>query len=248
MVDRAFQVLELLAAREEGYRLSELARVLSMSKGSLHGLLKTMELRGVVELDGDRHYLLGPRIYDLAQTYIRRGGLRGLALPAMRRLAALSGETVLLGHIESDAVRIIEIVELPSEQAALRVAARRGAHLHLLVGATGRVVLASWPVERREEYLRTHALPRFTEHSISAPEVYLAAVEETLRTGTGEEHEEYLAGVNAVAAGIRGLGGELIALLWIAGFSTRFTGSLLQHAAAALRDEAGSISRALGTR
>lgn len=248
MVDRAFQMLDLLAAREEGYRLSELARALGMSKGSMHGLLKTMEQRGVVELDGDRRYLLGPRIYDLAQTYIRRGGLRGLALPAMRRLAARSGETVFLGQVESDAVRIVELVDMLSEQAALRVAARRGTRIHLLAGATGRVVLASWPIARREEYLRAHALPRFTEHSITTPEAYLAVVEETLRTGIGEEREEYLMGVNAVAAGIPGLSGEVSALLWISGFSNRFTAAVLKHSGEALRDEARGISRALGAR
>lgn len=248
MVNRAFQVLDLLAAREAGFRLSELAQALGMSKGSMHGLLKTMLQRRVVEVDDERRYVLGPRVFDLAQAYIRRGGLRGLALPAMRRLAALSGETVLLGQIEADAVRIVEVIELPSEQAALRVAARRGTRIHLLAGATGRVVLASWPFDRRAEYLRAHALPEFTEHSITSPEAYMAAVDATLSTEVGEEHEEYLVGVTAVAAGIRGLSGEVIALLWIAGFSTRFTGSVLRHAAEALRDEARNISRALGTR
>ena len=248
MVDRAFQVLDLLAAREEGYRLSDLARALGMSKGSMHGLLKTLEQRGVVEVDSDRRYLLGPHIYDLAQTYIRRGGLRGLALPAMRRLATLTRETVFLGQVESDAVRISELVELPFEQTALRVSARRGTHIHLLAGATGRVILASWPPARREAYLRTHALPHFTDRSITTQEAYLAAVEETARTGIGEDGEEYLRGVNAIAAGVRGLGGELIALLWIAGYNDRFTGAALHEAGEALREEAEGISLALGAR
>ncbi len=248
MVDRAFQVLDLLAVREEGYRLSELARALGMSKGSMHGLLKTLEQRGAVEPDSERRYRLGPHIYDLAQTYIRRGGLRRLALPAMRRLAASSGETVFLGQVETDAVRIVELVEMPSEQAALRVSARRGTRIPLLAGATGRVILASWPVSRRAQYLRSRALPQLTQHSITTPAAYLAAVEETARTGIGSECEEYLTGVNAVAAGIRGLDGELIALLWIAGFSSRFTGQVLTDSGEALREEAQSVSEALGAR
>jgi DNA-binding IclR family transcriptional regulator len=246
MVGRAFQVLDMLSAREAGYRFSELAQALGMSKGSMHGLLKTMLQLGVVEVGGDRRYTLGPRIFDLAQAYIRRGGLRGLALPAMRRLAVLSGETVLLGQIESDAVRIVEVVEAPAEHAALRVAAHRGSRIPLLAGAIGRLILGSWPADRRAEYLRSHALPQFTEHSITSPEAYTAAVEETLRTDIGEEHEEYMAGVNALAASIRGLSGEVIALIWIAGFSSRFSGSILQQTREALRDEAQAISRALG--
>jgi DNA-binding IclR family transcriptional regulator len=248
MVGRAFQVLDMLSAREAGYRFSELAQALGMSKGSMHGLLKTMLQLGAVEVGGDRRYVLGPRIFDLAQAYIRRGGLRGLALPAMRRLAILSGETVLLGQIESDAVRIVEVVEVPAEHAALRVAAHRGTRIPLLAGATGRLILASWPADQRAEYLRSQVLPQFTEHSMTSPEVYMAAVEETLRTDIGEEHEEYMPGVNALATSIRGLSGEVIALIWIAGFSSRFSGNVLRHAAEALRDEAQTISRALGAR
>lgn len=248
MVDRAFQVLELLATREEGYSLSELARKLGASKGSMHGLLKTMQQRGVVEVDGNRRYLLGPYIYDLAQAYIHRGGLRGLALPAMRRLVERSGETVLLGQIESDVVRIVELAEAPADQFALHVAAYRGTRIHLLAGAIGRVVLATWPTARRVEYLQTHALPHFTERSITTTEAFLAAVEEAEHTGIGEEHEEYLTGVNAVAVGIHGINGEVIALLWIAGFSNRFAGDILRDSGEALRAEAQAISQALGGR
>lgn len=42
MVERAFRLLDLLAVSEAGYSLSELARLLEMSKGSVHGLLKTL--------------------------------------------------------------------------------------------------------------------------------------------------------------------------------------------------------------
>lgn len=246
MVERAFQLLSLLAASETGYSLSELARLLEMSKGSVHGLLKTLEAGQVVEVDESHRYTLGPRIYDLAQAYISRGGLRRLALPAMWRLASLSGETVFLGQVEANTVRIIERVEDPTEDSALRVTARRGIRVPLLAGALGRVALASWPPKRREEYLRSQTLPHFTARSLIDREAYLAAVAETARTGLGEDHEEYLAGVNAVATAIRGLGGELVALVWIVGFSGRFTGETLRQAGEALRAETAAISRALG--
>jgi DNA-binding IclR family transcriptional regulator len=246
MVERAFQLLDVLAASEAGHSLSELARQLDMSKGSVHGLLKTLESAGAVTVDDERRYTLGPRVYDLAQAYIRRSGLRRFALPAMRRLAAASGETIFLGQIESDGVRIVERMEEPGESTALRISARRGTRVHPLAGATGRVVLASWPPARRAEYLRTKALPHFTEHSIADRDAYLAAVEEAARTGIGVDQEEYLAGVNAVAAGIHGLGGELIALLWIVGFGSRLNGDALRRAGELLRDEAQAISRQLG--
>ncbi len=262
MVERAFRLLEILSASEEGLTLSELARMLDMSKGSIHGLLKTLESSHVVEQSEERLYVLGPRLYDLAQNYVQRAGLRRFALPAMHRLAAHIGETLFLGRVERESVRIIECIKPDVEanigahfsasfvpaQPSLHISAPRGTQVHLLAGATGRVVLASWPREQCEHYLRTTTLPRFTEHSIVDPDQFLAAVEETICTGIGEDHEEYLTGINAIAAPIKGPAGSLVALLWIVGFSSRFDEKAIRNAKQQLLMEATMISKSLGAR
>ena len=43
MVERTFRLLDLLSASEDGLTFSELVRALGISKGSLHGLLKSLE-------------------------------------------------------------------------------------------------------------------------------------------------------------------------------------------------------------
>lgn len=246
MVERAFRVLDVLGAADDSLSLSELARTLEMSKGSMHGLLKTLESAGVVEQGEDRRYIVGPRLYDLAQAYARRAGLRRFALPAMERLAERLGETILLGRAEQDAVRIVERVEARGEHTALRISAERGTRVPLLAAATGRVVLASWPAARREDYLRMHPLPHFTAHSLTDPATYLSAIAETERTGIGIDCEQYLIGVNAVAAPIHGAGETLLAVLWAVGFSARFSGNALGRAGEEVRAEAEAISRTLG--
>lgn len=246
MVERAFRLLELLSGSEEGLTLSDLARALDMSKGSMHGLLKTLENSGVVEQAEERHYNLGPRIYNLAQVYVQRAGLRHFALPAMRRLAAATAETVFLGRIEQQGVRIIERVADEGERSSLHISASRGTRVPLLAGAMGRLVLASWPESRRREFLHAHALPHFTEHSITDIEQFLTEVEEATRTGIAIDRGEYLDGVNAVAAPIYGLNHTLAALLWIVGFASRFKDEAINQAAQELRNEAEMISRSLG--
>ncbi len=248
MVERAFRLLELLSVSEDGLILSDLARALGMSKGSVHGLLKTLESNRVVEQSEERRYILGPRIFDLAQAYGQRPDLRRFALPVMRRLAVNIGQTIFLGRVEEDRIRILECIEDESERPSLRISARRGGRIPLLAGATARVVLASWPVAKREEFLRSHRLPSFTERSITNPEQFLAAVEDTARTGVGEDHEEYLTGVNAIAVPIYGPGNALMALLWVAGFTSHFGEEAMQRARQQLRMEAETISRSLGAR
>jgi DNA-binding IclR family transcriptional regulator len=71
-------------------------------------------------------------------------------------------------------------------------------------------------------------------------------VEDVVRNGIGFDYEEYLDGVNAVAAPIYDFGGTLVALLWVVGFASRWSGEALEHAAQQLRAEATAISSALG--
>jgi DNA-binding IclR family transcriptional regulator len=246
MVERAFRVLDLVSAAEDGLTLSELARALNMSKGSMHGLLKTLESTGALEQSEERTYMLGPRIYDLAQSYVSRAGLRRFALPAMHRLAEQIGETVILGRVEERGVRIIEIVMDEHEQVGLRISARRGSRIPLMAGAAARVVLANRSAVERVDFLKQQALPRFTERSITDPTLLLEAIEQTALSGIGIDRGEYLEGVNAVAAPLYGPTRSLIALLWIVGFASRLTEPALERAAGFLRLESEFISRSLG--
>jgi len=246
MVERAFQLLELLSNSEEGLTLSELARALHSSRGSTHGLLKVLESNGVVEQEEERRFVLGPHIYDLAQGYVHRAGLRHYALPAMHRLAKESGETVCAGKVEQKGVRIIESIVDEEDQIALHISARRGMRVPLLAAATAPFVLASWPTAQREEFMRTHELPRFTDRSITDPCQFSKRVEEAVRVGVGFDYGEYLEGVNAIAAPIYGFGSTLIALLWIVGFSSRWNKDAIERVAPQLRAEAMAISTALG--
>ncbi|HZR43234.1 MAG TPA: IclR family transcriptional regulator [Ktedonobacteraceae bacterium] len=247
MVERAFRLLDLLVDAEEGMALSDLARALKMSKGSLHGLLKTLEHCAVIEQREDRLYAIGPRIYNLA-AYVWSTGLRRLAVPAMQRLAATIGETIFLGRVEQNIVRVIESCEAGSEFPFPHISVPRGTRIPLLAGISGRIVLASWPVERRQSWLHTHPLPRFTQHSITDTEQYLAIVEEVTQTGIAMEHEEYLPGVNAVGVPVIGPGNSLTVMLCALGFTSHFDDEAMHRAGQQLQAEAEIISRSLGAR
>src|SRR2546430_12993875 len=75
MVERTFRLLDLVSASEEGLTLSEMARALHMSRGSMHGLLKILESNGVLELVDEKRFVLGWRLYDLVQIYVQQAGL-----------------------------------------------------------------------------------------------------------------------------------------------------------------------------
>lgn len=118
----------------------------------------------------------------------------------------------------------------------------------LFAGAFGAFVLATWPLTQQEKYLRAQPLTRFTKHSITDPQQFLARVDEVVRTGICIDREEYLEGVNAVAAPIYNAGETLLAFLWVVGFASRFKDEILDRAANQLRVETETVSQALGVR
>ena len=247
MVERAFRLLSLVSIESEGLTLSELARALDMSKGSLHGLLRTLEAVGAVAQTSQRRYVLGARIFELSQASSAQADLRRLAAPVIRRLASDLGETIMLGRVEAEGVRILELAEAPLERPELRCAAPPGTRIHLLAGATGRLVVAHWPESRRAAFRAGGPLQHFTPRSITDPVAFLEAADEAVRVGYGvDDCEEYLDGMNAVAAPIYGPGGDLLALIWSLGFSARFKRERLIAAGERLRVEAAKLSQMLG--
>lgn len=244
MVERAFQVLDLLMVANEGMGLSELARALKMSKGSMHRLLKALEHCGAIMQDEEHVFVLGPRIYKLA-AFVRGAGLRRLALPAMQRLVSSIGETIFLGRVEQEHVHILETVEAGGEYLYPHVSVPRGTRVPFISAATGRLVLASWSVEQRQHWLQKHELPRFTEASITDHAQFLEAVEKTATSGLAIDHGEYLAGVNAIGVPITGSQNSLIAVLCVLGFASHFNDDAIQRAGALLKAEAEHISRSL---
>jgi hypothetical protein len=76
---------------------------------------------------------------------------------------------------------------------------------------------------------------------------YEQAVEETQSRGAAIDVDEYVDGVRAAAAAVTGPQRQLVAVLWVAGFSRHIDGQRLDAIASAVMREAAEISARLGT-
>src|SRR5581483_2034940 len=142
-VSRAVELLFSLAAHEDGAGLQQLADEIGCSKSTTHRLLATLQSLGVAQQDGaTRRYHAGPRLAQLAKLGPASADLRGLALPAMRRLRDETEETVTLHVIQGDSHVVVEQVESPHE---IRRILPIGQPVRLLTGATARAILAFLP-------------------------------------------------------------------------------------------------------
>lgn len=241
---KAFKLLEIISLADRPLGVSELARRLNMGKSTVHGLVTTLETLGVLEsINGSKRYGLGPRLAALCSRDGNQADLRRIARAALNRLADGTGQTAFLGVVSSDAVTIIDIVH---GRPGLSISAPVGTSIPLLAGAVGKVVVASWDSERRHNFLQNGALPAFTSNTISDPNAFERIVDEALASGVAFDRDEYVDGVRAAAAPVRGAHKQLAAVLWVAGFSRHIDDAALASIGVALVREANEIGQRLG--
>lgn len=117
--------------------VAEIARACGMNRTVTHRLLNTLHVRGYVRRD-EKGFVLGPMIRHLAERV--PGDLMMVAGDIIRHLADEAGETVVLHSLDGfDAVVVGQAV---ADRHVVRVHHRPGERHPLVLGASGRAILA----------------------------------------------------------------------------------------------------------
>ncbi len=240
IVKKAFQILELIAGADNRISISDISRELRIGKSTVHGITKALEESGAIVRDEKtRRYSLGITLFELARTVYARIDLKDIARPLMEGLMRKTRQSVFLGMRSHDRVSIIDIVESTQD---LKITAPVGARIPLLVGALGKVFMASLEDGEAERVVRNTALRQDTENSITDPERYLDEIRAARKSGYALDNEEYIQGVRAVAAPIRVIGRPMSAI-WVVGFTQSMSAENMAIIAAETKQAAEAISR-----
>lgn len=243
-VDRAIDVLEYLAERDDG-AVTDLAAALGVHKSTAFRLLAALEARGLVEQVSERgRYRLGFGLVRLAGAAASRLDLVEQSRPITRRLAAEVGETVNVARLEGDAAINVDQV-LGGATVATQNWVGQRTPLHAT--SSGKVLLAfADPAERARLLARPLAV--FTPATITDRAVLEAELARAEATGWAATREELELGLNAIAAPIRGRDGGVIAAVSVSGPSYRLGAERFATVAALVAAAGGEISRRLGWR
>src|SRR5438309_10384657 len=133
-VDNAARVRRALAECGRPMVISELARALIVSKGTLRDFLLTLAHFGFVVRDPDTRFRLGPELRALADA--SAPDLRSLAQPYLVSLMETFGETAILGLVVDGKLEIAGRAEPATD---LHMTAPLGRRLPLVKGALGKV-------------------------------------------------------------------------------------------------------------
>ncbi|GAA3998798.1 IclR family transcriptional regulator [Comamonas faecalis] len=240
VLERMFQLIDVLASREEAITLKEISERTGLHPSTTHRILNDLAIGRFVDHPESGSYRLGMRLLELGNLVKARLSVRDAAMAPMRQLHKLTQQPINLSVRQGD--EIVYIERAYSERSGMQVVRAIGGHAPLHLTSIGKLFLAADDPQRVRAYATRTGLPGHTHNSITQ----LAALERELakvrQHGVARDNEELELGVRCMAAGVYDDQGELVAGLSVSAPSDRLNESWLSKLQASAHD----ISLALG--
>jgi len=212
-IERAAAILRLLSGRTRRLAVAELAGELGLPKGTVYGILRTLQLVGFVEQDSESgKYQLGPALLHMGSSYLDGNELRTRALNWADGLAARSGESVRIGTLHENQVLIVHHVFRPDDsRQALEVGTLMPSH----ATALGKALLAHHLYIAAE--LAADALVSYTAATVTDVHSFRQELEMVAQRGWASELGELFQGSASIAAPIEDRRQVTVGAIGIAG-------------------------------
>jgi len=243
-VDRALAMIEAFAAARRPLSLTELSRSIGAPKSSCHAIVGTLVEGGYLySLSRPRALYPTRRLHDLAREILAHDPFIDLATPALEALREATGETVIFGKRQGDAVVYLQVIEGPN---AIRYSAAPGEHKPLHSSAVGKALLGSLRDADLRALLARLELPAVTGATLVDRKALQADLAKGRKRGWYLTRGENVPDVWAVAA-TASIDGETVAIA-VAGPRHRMEAGLeerarlLLGACDELAGRAGSVS------
>jgi DNA-binding IclR family transcriptional regulator len=196
-VERAALILKALTTDSGRLGVTELAERLGLAKGTVHGLIRTLEAHELVEQDFETgKYRLGVATLQLGNAFLENNELRGRALLWADSLASRAQEAVRVGVLNGNNVLIIHHVFRPDNSVQILEV---GASIPWHACALGKAVAAHLDARHRRELL-AQPLAKLTGRTV----VSAAALEREMtrieRAGFATDDQEAIVGEAGIAA------------------------------------------------
>ena len=190
-VDKAFALLETMLAYKEPVTIKELSADTKIPKSTIHGLLSTMRLRGIVEQNQNGEYIPGYRLLEYGFAAYMSWDDVQLANPILYEISKKTKANSLLAVDTYGAV--VNVGYWCPKETVAGVIPYIGKKYPFHATAMGKVFLADYDEKKAELCLKRDGLKKYTSNTITDIESIKNELKIIKTTGfavcNGEFHE-----------------------------------------------------------
>ena len=208
-LDRAFDILTLLGAVQDGATLSEISEQLDLPKSTTHRLLNAMSQRAFVrKSEKSGLYSLGHGLIELCANHLNTLELKTESLPLMDELSAITGNIAFLAIRQQH-----EIVYIGSREqvTSLRDYSMIGQRRPLYASSLGKALLMDMDESEIRYLLKDVTFEKIGPNTHPNIDSLLGDLRECRRRGWALDNQETKLNVHCVAAPIYDYRGHIIA-------------------------------------
>jgi IclR family acetate operon transcriptional repressor len=238
-LDRAFALLEHMAAAGGDVALSELAARSGLPLPTIHRIVRTLVSSGYVRQLPSRRYALGPRLIGLGESASRMLG--AWARPHLTELVEQVGETANMATLDGD--EVVYVAQVPSRHS-MRMFTEVGRRVSVHSTGVGKALLAQLPPNRVAELLDRAGMPAETQHTITDPDTLAEELERIRTQGYAVDDGEQEVGVRCVAVPVPD--GPSMTAVSVSGPEARVSWELVARAAPLLQRTATALAAEFG--
>ena len=210
-LEKSLQLLELVSGHSGGIGVRELARMAGMNSTTVHGILSTFAEAGYLRSEGGK-YLLGLKSYLLGKGDNYYQSLWNFCLPYLDVLKDRTGHTTALTVMDGNDIILLGVCE---PESGLAVIQKPGRVTQAHTMASGKLFLAGLDDGKRNEYLKRYPLDKVTVKTITGKKDFADELKVIRKNGYASVRDEQQEGVSALAIGIVGRTGQVIAAVGI---------------------------------
>lgn len=235
---KAIQLLFYFSGEKKELGVTELAEKTGMLKSSVHNILATYEVCGIVERNPKTNkYRLGIRVLELSNQFYHNNDVRHVVRPIMDQVAEILGESVYLAVFHEK-----EIIYVDGAFPSIAVGRRNmtGIKAPAYCTGIGKALLAYQPEPVIEEIIED-GLKGFTKNTITDGRMLKRELAIIRRQGYAVDNMEHEYGIQCVAVPIFNREGKIVAAYSVSGPSPRFSEERIGQISELLKESAETV-------
>jgi DNA-binding IclR family transcriptional regulator len=244
-LERALKILCTFHRDRQALTLSQLSKILKLSKTTVSRLSSTLMKYNFLRCDsGSKQYSLGLKLFELGSIIFASFSIRRAASPHLIRLQSKFGKTTFLGILQDDELVYIDKREDPRNpiRFASQIGTRRPPHFGML----GQILMAYLPDNEVNRLLKKAPLGPFTRRSLTNQIAFRKRLPKIRERGFFVDKEEALEGITGIAAPIRDYTGKVIAGVGVGIISSSLNSTGTKQIVKEVCETAKKISQEMG--